>query len=190
MSVNLVTLGMFYSFPVFGWVPWLASRVNPDDGGRDDVPGDHVCRAGRGHAPRRGRLHLAEAGSSTGSGRRRGAVILGVGVLWWAGALALGHVALVPGIAGAVVGGCSALRGGIGFVLSATGWWFILALWAPIYGAILNVEFVQPLAALAGIKDGRASWAGKAACSSSRSSSSPGPGLVALGMAGYAASSA
>ena len=39
------------------------------------------------------------------------------------------------------------LRGGIGFVLAATGWWFILAMWAPIYGAILKLEFFQPLAA-------------------------------------------
>ena len=46
------------------------------------------------------------------------------------------------------------LKGGIGFVLAATGWWFILALWAPIYGAILNIEFFQPLAALVGSADG------------------------------------
>ena len=53
-----------------------------------------------------------------------------------------------------VVGGLvGRLRGGIGFVLAATGWWFILAQWAPIYGSILKIEFLQPLAALAG-------WAG------------------------------
>ena len=48
-------------------------------------------------------------------------------------------------IVGGIIG---RLNGGIGFVLAATGWWFILAMWAPIYGAILNIEFFQPLAAL------------------------------------------
>ena len=58
---------------------------------------------------------------------------------------------LVGGVLG-VVGGAALgwKRGGIGFVLSATGWWFILALWAPIYGFILNIEVVQPLVAIAG----------------------------------------
>ena len=54
-----------------------------------------------------------------------------------------------------VVGGLiGRLQGGIGFVLAATGWWFILAMWAPIYGAILKIEFFQPLAALFGSADG------------------------------------
>ena len=58
-------------------------------------------------------------------------------------------------MAGVVVGGAIGwLKGGIGFVLAATGWWFILALWAPIYGAILKIEFFQPLAALLGCADG------------------------------------
>ena len=56
---------------------------------------------------------------------------------------------------GAIVGAALGLkRGGIGFVLSATGWWFILALWAPIYGFILKIEFIQPLAAVLGWKAG------------------------------------
>src|SRR5947208_4731842 len=38
------------------------------------------------------------------------------------------------------------LAGGLGFVLSITGWWFTLFLWAPIYANILNVQFFLPLA--------------------------------------------
>src|SRR6202165_4208493 len=38
------------------------------------------------------------------------------------------------------------LGGGLGFVLSITGWWFPLFLWAPIYANILNVQFLLPLA--------------------------------------------
>ena len=37
------------------------------------------------------------------------------------------------------------LGSGIGFVMAATGWWFILWLWAPIYGSVLVEEFFQPL---------------------------------------------
>ena len=39
-------------------------------------------------------------------------------------------------------------RRGIGFVLAVTGWWFILWYWTPVYANILNVEVLQPLAAL------------------------------------------
>ena len=35
--------------------------------------------------------------------------------------------------------------GGIGFVLAATGWWFILWHWVPIYANILILEFIQPV---------------------------------------------
>ena len=38
------------------------------------------------------------------------------------------------------------LGGGLGFVLSITGWWFTLFLWAPIYANILVVQFFEPLA--------------------------------------------
>jgi amino acid transporter len=38
------------------------------------------------------------------------------------------------------------LGGPAGFVLSITGWWFTLFLWAPIYANILNVQFFLPLA--------------------------------------------
>ena len=38
------------------------------------------------------------------------------------------------------------LGGGLGFVLSITGWWFTLWLWTPIYANILVVQFFAPLA--------------------------------------------
>jgi basic amino acid/polyamine antiporter, APA family len=42
------------------------------------------------------------------------------------------------------------LGGGVGFVLAACGWWFILWHWVPIYANILNVEVFVPLGAIAG----------------------------------------
>jgi amino acid transporter len=97
-------------------------------------------------------------------------------------------VALISGAVGLVAGGFIGLkRGGIGFVLSATGWWFILALWAPIYGAIFNLEVAQPLAALsgqAGLTDFLATSAGNFTISLIVIALVTA--LVALGMAGYA----
>ncbi|HYR48385.1 MAG TPA: APC family permease [Candidatus Polarisedimenticolia bacterium] len=45
------------------------------------------------------------------------------------------------------------LGGGLGFVLSITGWWFTLFLWAPIYANILVVQFFGPLAYTLGSPD-------------------------------------
>jgi basic amino acid/polyamine antiporter, APA family len=49
--------------------------------------------------------------------------------------------------------------GGVGFVFAVTGWWFILWLWAPIYGNILSVQLFQPLWATLGSPSG-AAWFG------------------------------
>src|SRR5215468_6951039 len=49
------------------------------------------------------------------------------------------------------------LGSGIGFVIAATAWWFILWLWAPIYGAVLAEQFFQPLWATLGSPSG-ATW--------------------------------
>ena len=153
MSVNLVTLGMFYSLAVFAYVPganplscrssWPRSRSRssrsrtpgliaamPRAGGDyvwqtrvlDGIPGiaDRRRRRGRGRLPR-------QPGGSGSTARWRSSP--------------------APS-ASSSVGSIGRLKGGIGFVLAATGWWFILAMWAPIYGAILKIEFFQPLAAL------------------------------------------
>ena len=51
----------------------------------------------------------------------------------------------IPRAGGDYVWQSRILGSGIGFVLAATGWWFILWLWAPIYGNILSVQLFQPL---------------------------------------------
>ena len=157
MSVNLVTLGMFYSFPVFGWQADgspIASIVLSGVA----VTFLAITYAGLIAAmPRAGGDYIWQSRVLDGiPGAVTGAVVGGVAVGLVAGAMGMADATqLAAGVVGVVVGAVLGLRrGGIGFVLSATGWWFILALWAPIYGAILNVQFVLPLAALAGWSDG------------------------------------
>ena len=191
MAVNLVTLGMFYSLAVFAYVPGASPVLSiAAVRGRRDIPGRGVRRPRRGHAAGPAATTSGRAGSSTASrGSLPAPCLFGVAAYLVAQAAGLdGTVQLVAGVVGLVVGGwIGSLRGGIGFVLAATGWWFILALWAPIYGAILKLEFFQPLAALIGSADLATFFA-----------SDTGTlivsiivivltsGLVALGMAGYA----
>jgi basic amino acid/polyamine antiporter, APA family len=56
-----------------------------------------------------------------------------------------GLVVTIPRAGGDYVWQSRILGSGIGFVMAATGWWFILWLWAPIYGAILSEEFFEPI---------------------------------------------
>src|SRR5487761_44221 len=56
-----------------------------------------------------------------------------------------GLVTTIPRAGGDYVWQSRILGSGIGFVMAATGWWFILWLWAPIYGTVLAEEFFQPL---------------------------------------------
>ena len=108
----------------------------------------------------------------------------------WVSFLVLAYTGLVvtiPRAGGDYVWQSRILGSGIGFVLAATGWWFILWLWAPIYGAVLAEEFFQPLWATFNDPSG-AAWFG-----------TPTGGfvvtlitiafaglLVSLGMSGYA----
>src|SRR6266702_2344274 len=59
-------------------------------------------------------------------------------------------VSVMPRTGGDYAWQSRVLGGGFGFVLSVTGWWFTLWLWAPIYGNILEVQFFAPLAATFG----------------------------------------
>jgi APA family basic amino acid/polyamine antiporter len=56
-----------------------------------------------------------------------------------------GLVVTIPRAGGDYVWQSRILGSGVGFVMAATGWWFILWLWAPIYGQVLAEEFFQPL---------------------------------------------
>jgi APA family basic amino acid/polyamine antiporter len=157
MSVNLVTLGMFYSLAVFAYVP-TASPVLSILLAAVAVTFLAIAYAALiAVMPRAGGDYIWQSRVLDGlPGIVIGAVVGGVGFYLVSNALALGDtLALVSAVVGLIVGGLiGRLRGGIGFVLAATGWWFILALWAPIYGAILKIEFFQPLAAILGSSAG------------------------------------
>jgi basic amino acid/polyamine antiporter, APA family len=56
-----------------------------------------------------------------------------------------GLVVTIPRAGGDYVWQTRILGSGVGFVMAATGWWFILWLWAPIYGNILSVQLFEPL---------------------------------------------
>src|SRR5215471_6622906 len=56
-----------------------------------------------------------------------------------------GLIVTIPRAGGDYVWQSRILGSGLGFVMAATGWWFILWLWAPIYGSVLAEEFFQPL---------------------------------------------
>jgi basic amino acid/polyamine antiporter, APA family len=56
-----------------------------------------------------------------------------------------GLVVTIPRAGGDYVWQSRILGSGLGFVMAATGWWFVLWLWAPIYGSVLSEEFFQPL---------------------------------------------
>ena len=98
-----------------------------------------------------------------------------------------GLIVTIPRAGGDYVWQTRILGSGIGFVMAATGWWFILWLWAPIYGNILSVQLFQPLWATLGSPSG-AAWFGSkngifVVCLITIAIAGI---LVSLGMAGYA----
>jgi amino acid transporter len=103
MSVNFVTLGLFFALAVIGYVP--TGQVLPA---------------------------LLISG-----------VFVALLVVTYAGL-----ISVMPRAGGDYVWQSRVLGGGIAFVLAVTGWWFILWYWTPVYASILNVEVLQPLAAI------------------------------------------
>ncbi len=190
MSVNLVTLGMFYSLAVFAYVPG-ANPILAILLAAIAMTFLAVAYSGLIAAmPRAGGDYIWQSRILDGiPGTLVGAIVGGIGFYLVANAFTMGDaVAIGSAVAGVVVGGIiGRLNGGIGFVLAATGWWFILAMWAPIYGAILNIEFFQPLAALVKSADGLSFFASEnGILFVSIVTIVLTSALVALGMAGYA----
>jgi APA family basic amino acid/polyamine antiporter len=190
MSVNLVTLGMFYSLAVFAFVPdgsVLSSLL------LSGIVMTLLCVTYAGLIavmPRAGGDYVWQTRILDGiPGAALGALVGGVTAYFTAQAFGTGATgAIISGLVG-VIGGAALgwKRGGIGFVLSSTGWWFILALWAPIYGFILKIEVVQPLVALMGWTDGSTFFASNnGTFAVSLFTIVIASGAVALGMAGYA----
>ena len=190
MSVNLVTLGMFYSLAVFAFVPSgsvLSSLL------LSGIVMTFLCVTYAGLIavmPRAGGDYVWQTRILDGiPGAALGALVGGVTLYFTAQAFGTGDTGAIVGGALGVVGGAALgwKRGGIGFVLSSTGWWFILALWAPIYGFILKIEVVQPLVALMGWTDGSTFFASNdGTFAVSLFTIVIASGAVALGMAGYA----
>jgi basic amino acid/polyamine antiporter, APA family len=98
-----------------------------------------------------------------------------------------GLIVTIPRAGGDYVWQTRILGSGIGFVMAATGWWFILWLWAPIYGNILSVILFQPLWATLGDPSGAVWFTSKTGifvvCLITIAIAGI---LVSLGMAGYA----
>jgi len=98
-----------------------------------------------------------------------------------------GLIVTIPRAGGDYVWQTRILNSGLGFVMAITGWWFILWLWAPIYGNVLSAEFFQPLLATLGHPSAATWFAGHNGIFLVSIITIVLAGLlVSIGMAGYA----
>ena len=104
-------------------------------------------------------------------------------------------ISTIPRAGGDYVWQSRIFGGGVGFVFAATGWWFILASWLPIYANVLAVMVIQPTLQILGFTGSAAFhadwWAytptnGTGIFVTSIICAILGMGVVSLGMRWYA----
>src|SRR4051812_42815476 len=147
MSVNLVTLGMFYSLAVFAYVPG-ANPILSVVFAAIAVTFLAIAYSGLIAAmPRAGGDYIWQSRILDGiPGTLTGAIVGGIGFFLVANALALGDtVAIGAAIVGVIVGGViGRLNGGIGFVPAPPGRWVIPPVWGPVYWGVPHIQVFQP----------------------------------------------